>query len=261
MSDLNFNIDIQDDNNNNNLPVSSNVNNNNNNNMNNTNHKPNNPKSNSNLNLNLNLNPNQIHSSNPTTTNNQPIIDNSNQVNKAINYIYQSNHPTICFLTILFKALTIIAFIILDWIIDTTALVYLLVILFSAFDFWLCKNISGRLLVGLRWWNEVKDNGQEVWIYESKHEIKESGSDSHIFWGLTYTAPLIWLFFTIWDIMRLKLIWASIAGACFVFNMINLMGFFRCSKRQQAKASAVSAQAALKMMSKGAEIAAEGYNK
>lgn len=27
-----------------------------------------------------------------------------------------------------------------------------------------------RLLVGLRWWNEVKEDGTEVWIFESAHE-------------------------------------------------------------------------------------------
>jgi len=49
-------------------------------------------------------------------------------------------------------------------------MVYLIVILLSSFDFWICKNISGRVLVGLRWWNEVKPDGNEVWIYESKNE-------------------------------------------------------------------------------------------
>lgn len=29
------------------------------------------------------------------------------------------------------------------------------------------KNISGRLLVGLRWWNEVKPDGSNEWIFES----------------------------------------------------------------------------------------------
>ncbi len=28
-------------------------------------------------------------------------------------------------------------------------------VLLLAFDFWTVKNVSGRLLVGLRWWNEV----------------------------------------------------------------------------------------------------------
>ena len=30
------------------------------------------------------------------------------------------------------------------------------------------KNISGRLLVGLRWWNEINLDGSSSWIFESK---------------------------------------------------------------------------------------------
>lgn len=34
-------------------------------------------------------------------------------------------------------------------------------------DFWTVKNITGRLLVGLRWWNFVDDNGNNHWKFES----------------------------------------------------------------------------------------------
>ena len=47
---------------------------------------------------------------------------------------------------------------------------YLVIILLGAFDFWTVKNISGRFLVGLRWWNEVQEDGSEKWIFESAHE-------------------------------------------------------------------------------------------
>ncbi len=47
-------------------------------------------------------------------------------------------------------------------------MVFVLVVLLSAFDFWTVKNVSGRILVGLRWWNEVKDDGQTAWYFESK---------------------------------------------------------------------------------------------
>ncbi len=33
------------------------------------------------------------------------------------------------------------------------------------------KNVSGRLLVGLRWWNEVTDDGGN-WRFESLTEVK-----------------------------------------------------------------------------------------
>lgn len=34
-------------------------------------------------------------------------------------------------------------------------------------DFWTVKNITGRLLVGLRWWNFVDAEGNNHWRYES----------------------------------------------------------------------------------------------
>ena len=36
---------------------------------------------------------------------------------------------------------------------------FVIVVLLLAFDFWTVKNVSGRLLVGLRWWNEVAEDG------------------------------------------------------------------------------------------------------
>ena len=41
-------------------------------------------------------------------------------------------------------------------------------ILLSA-DFWLVKNVSGRLLAGLRWWNVVDETSQNqmTWKFES----------------------------------------------------------------------------------------------
>ena len=66
---------------------------------------------------------------------------------------------------------------VLSMFISNDALIFILVIIFSAFDFWFVKNVSGRyiltyfsILVGLRWWNEVKENGKEVWIFESDYE-------------------------------------------------------------------------------------------
>lgn len=73
-------------------------------------------------------------------------------------------------MTILFKLLAIASFILLDLFVPSEAIAYLVVIILGSVDFWITKNISGRILVGLRWWNEVKEDGQEVWIFESKNE-------------------------------------------------------------------------------------------
>jgi len=42
------------------------------------------------------------------------------------------------------------------------------VVLLLSMDFWTVKNITGRLMVGLRWWNYVDDDGKSHWIFESK---------------------------------------------------------------------------------------------
>jgi hypothetical protein len=41
------------------------------------------------------------------------------------------------------------------------------IVVLLSIDFWTVKNISGRLLVGLRWWNYVDEDGESRWIYES----------------------------------------------------------------------------------------------
>lgn len=49
-----------------------------------------------------------------------------------------------------------------------SVLIFIIVILLLATDFYYCKNIAGRRLVGLRWWNETSgENGESVWVFES----------------------------------------------------------------------------------------------
>ena len=98
-------------------------------------------------------------------------VENNNE-GGLTNLIKQSSHPTLCIFTILFKIGAVVSFLIIDIVLDSDALAYLIVIILGAMDFWLTKNISGRLLVGLRWWNEVREDGSEVWVFESKNEGK-----------------------------------------------------------------------------------------
>lgn len=44
---------------------------------------------------------------------------------------------------------------------------FVVTVFLIALDFWTVKNVSGRILVGLRWWNEVDEQGQSVWHFES----------------------------------------------------------------------------------------------
>ena len=48
--------------------------------------------------------------------------------------------------------------------------------LLLAVDFYYLKNIAGRRLVGLRWWNEVETaTGASHWVFESQDRSGDNG--------------------------------------------------------------------------------------
>ena len=71
-----------------------------------------------------------------------------------------------CFFHLFFKGAALVFYLFSFF--DSFITGFICCILLLAFDFWTVKNVSGRLLVGLRWWNEVKEDGTNVWVFESK---------------------------------------------------------------------------------------------
>ena len=65
-----------------------------------------------------------------------------------------ANHPIACFFHVFFKGAAVFSYLFMSMFLDEV-LVFMLVILMSAFDFWTVKNITGRKLVSLRWWAEI----------------------------------------------------------------------------------------------------------
>jgi hypothetical protein len=62
-------------------------------------------------------------------------------------------------------------------------LTFVLIVVFGALDFWTVKNVTGRKLVGLRWWSQIHDDGQEVWLYETMQgNFKPNECNASIFW-------------------------------------------------------------------------------
>ena len=50
--------------------------------------------------------------------------------------------------------------------VNSFVIIFVITVLLGALDFWVVKNVSGRILVGLRWWNEINDEGESVWRFE-----------------------------------------------------------------------------------------------
>lgn len=126
-------------------------------------------------------------------------------------------------------------------------------ILLLAVDFWVVKNITGRLLVGLRWWAQVDldapDGTDETrWIFESKEHVKINSFDQTWFWTILYATPAIWTVFFILAVLRLHFGWLITVSFGIALNCANVYGYWRCSKDQKAKFSA--------MVQRGAEMGA-----
>ena len=65
---------------------------------------------------------------------------------------------------------------------DNTTFCYIVVISVCALDFWTVKNVSGRILVGLRWWSIIKEDGKEEWKFESLDLVNKNKADNRVFW-------------------------------------------------------------------------------
>ena len=72
------------------------------------------------------------------------------------NVLSHAKNPGIVFFTLFFKALAIVSFLFLGIFGISEALIFIFLVILNSLDFWFVKNISGRILVRLRWWNEVK---------------------------------------------------------------------------------------------------------
>jgi len=151
------------------------------------------------------------------------------------NFLQHAANPGIVLFTLLFKTLAIVAFLVLGIFGFSDALVFIIVIILNAFDFWFVKNVSGRILVGLRWWNEVRDDGTEVWIFESDHEKRATSIDTTLFWSSLYIAPLFWGIFLIIELIGLSLMWFLVCLISFVLTFSNTIGYYKCSGEQKKK--------------------------
>lgn len=94
-------------------------------------------------------------------------------------------------------------------------MIFIITIVLLAMDFYYLKNIAGRRLVGLRWWNEVSvDSGDSHWVFESAEPETRvvNATDRRFFWLALYAQPALWVGLAILALVRLKFIWLSLVG-------------------------------------------------
>ncbi|CAM0881146.1 unnamed protein product [Alopecurus aequalis] len=99
------------------------------------------------------------------------------------------SNPKTCLFHVLFKAGALAFYILSALFVHNFVIIFVITVFLAALDFWVVKNVSGRILVGLRWWNEINDEGNSVWMFECLDEqslARMNKKDSWLFWWTLY---------------------------------------------------------------------------
>lgn len=154
----------------------------------------------------------------------------------------ESSHPVALLFYIVFRILPIFIYIFGTFFIgfitekNRFILHFITLILLNAADFWNLKNVSGRLLVGLRWWNEINQidksgNFENVWVFETADPNRYINPiDSKVFWILLYAQPLSWMFLGFLAVLKLQFLYLLLIIITVSLSLTNAIAFTRCDK-------------------------------
>jgi len=143
----------------------------------------------------------------------------------------QLRHPYVTLFHIFFRSLAIVVYLFFTPFIDSFITSFVFVVLLLSADFWTVKNITGRILVGLRWWNYIDDEGKSIWVYESRDKTQQRRHNTRevrIFWMALVLAPVFWGLFFLVALIGFKFKWLLLVMIALSLNCANLFGYTRC---------------------------------
>ncbi|XP_055616113.1 uncharacterized Golgi apparatus membrane protein-like protein CG5021 [Toxorhynchites rutilus septentrionalis] len=143
------------------------------------------------------------------------------------------SHPYVTFFHVFFRGAAIGTYLFWGLFNDSFIKCFLLVIFWLSADFYLVKNLSGRLLVGMRWWNYVDDEGRSHWVFESKkgenYDTRINPYEVKIFWVALVVFPLLWALFFVVALFGFKFKWMLLVMIALSLNGANLYGYIKCN--------------------------------
>jgi hypothetical protein len=138
----------------------------------------------------------------------------------------QSAHPMVLAFLYAFRVAAITVYILSGFFTSNYVLSTVVVVVLLAMDFWNCRNVSGRRLVGLRYWNQVDEDGESYWVFESRDPSHPANPiDARMFWIALYSFPVLWVGLLIISFIKLNLSFVPITILALVFNVTNAVGF------------------------------------
>eukprot|EP00756_Hemistasia_phaeocysticola_P010921 Hpha_TRINITY_DN15065_c3_g2::TRINITY_DN15065_c3_g2_i1::g.125079::m.125079 len=176
---------------------------------------------------------------------------------------YGGKHPGAAFFHCIFKIAAIVTYEVFGYLMSGSfAGVFVASVILLAADFWTTKNVAGRVLVGLRWWNKVNPDGRSEWMFESLPDRSVVNSfDSFFFWGVLWVNVLFWgfaFFFTLLSPTNWR--WLPCCAVGFALGGANLTGYMKCKKDYKKQATAYAARVAMENPDLAVQAAQVAFN-
>ncbi|CAH8531708.1 unnamed protein product [Schistosoma turkestanicum] len=145
-----------------------------------------------------------------------------------------------------FRSLALIIYLLCAWFTTSFVVPFIFILVCLSLDFWIVKNISGRILVGLRWSSYTDDNGIAHWRYDARKLSAIDSADvstlsrrelaarmtrqhlSRLFWIGLIVSPAIWFIFFLVSLFSLHIRWAFVCAIALCMNLANVYGYLRC---------------------------------
>jgi len=150
----------------------------------------------------------------------------SDQEEGLTGILRQSSHPLVLLCLYAFRIAAVATYLLCGFFTENFVLSIVVVVVLLAMDFWNTRNVAGRRLVGLRYWNTVDDDGESYWVFESRDpSVRSNPVDSKMFWIAIYAFPALWFLILILSLIRFSLSFVPIVVLALVFNVTNAVGF------------------------------------
>ena len=94
------------------------------------------------------------------------------------------SHKIVVLLHTIFKGLALTVYLGSSLIMNSFIASFISIMMLLSADFWVVKNVSGRLLAGLRWWSVVTETGELVWRW-----VADVDSIKHLWFLSQDTSP------------------------------------------------------------------------
>jgi Eukaryotic protein of unknown function (DUF846) len=166
-------------------------------------------------------------------------------------------HPLSCLFHVGFKLVSILAFMFMGLFTRSNVSVFITVLLSACLDFWTTKNVTGRYLIGLRWWSAAdfateedivrtideddeghgdKKEDEPEWHFESYDTITTNSMlDANIFWWGQGGASIFWSIMLVLKVIGLNMFWGMLVFICCSLTVMNLYAYYLAMKDHEAK--------------------------